>query len=219
MKPLLCPSMMCCNFSNLKEEMALLEEAKIDMYHCDIMDGTFVPNMALGISDIQAIRSLTNKKIDAHLMIDSPANKVDWFIDAGADIIYLHPESEMYVIKTIQHIHERKKEAGIAINPDISLVSLEELYPFCDYILVMTVNPGFAGQSFIESMDRKIERLVQLKQKYGFQIIMDGACSPEIIKAYSCCGVDGFVLGTSALFKEDKKYKERLDELRDVCGR
>lgn len=219
MKPILCPSMMCCDFSNLKEEMTLLEEAQIDMYHCDIMDGTFVPNMALGISDIQAIRSLTKKKIDAHLMIDSPANKVDWFINAGADIIYLHPESEIYVIKTLQHIHNRKKETGIAINPDTSLVSLEELFPFCDYVLVMTVNPGFAGQSFIESMERKIKRLVQLKQQYGFQIIMDGACSPERIKAYYHRGVDGFVLGTSALFQQGVNYKDKIKDLGEICDR
>lgn len=219
MKPLLCPSMMCCDFTNLKEEIDMLEKAQIDMYHCDIMDGNFVPNMALGISDIQAIRKLTTRKIDVHLMIDSPSDKVDWFIDAGADILYLHPESEVYMIKTMQHIHDLNKETGLAINPDTSLSSLEELYPYCDYVLVMTVNPGFAGQKFIDSMDRKIERLVQLKKIYGFKIIMDGACSPERIEAYFHRGVDGFVLGTSALFKGDKKYKERLDELRDVCGR
>lgn len=217
MSAVFCPSMMCCDFSSLELEVSSLEQSGIDIFHCDIMDGNFVPNMALSLSDIQALRKLTNKKIDAHLMIEKPSDKVDWFIDAGADLIYIHPESERYTIKTLQHIHDRGKEAGIAINPDTSLSQIEELLPFCDYVLVMTVNPGFVGQKFIEPMDQKIEKLVQCKQEHSFQIIMDGACSDEKIEKYFTKGMDGFVLGTSALFKKNTDYNTRMKELRRLC--
>ena len=211
---LLCPSTMCIDFHNLDADVKALDEAGVDIYHNDIMDGSFVPNMTLGINDIKAIRSLTDKPMDAHLMIENPANKVDWFIDAGVDIIYIHPESERYVVKTLAHIKERGKMAGIAVNPDTSIESIEEMLNLCDYVLIMTVNPGFAGQKFIDFTKRKIEKLVGLKQILGFKIIIDGACSPEVIRELSELGADGFVLGTSALFGKGRAYKDIMPELR-----
>lgn len=216
MNRLLCPSMMCADFTNLKNEVINLDQAGIDMFHCDVMDGSFVPNMTMGIMDIKAIRGLTDRLIDVHLMIEDPASKVDWFIDAGADLIYIHPESERYSIKTLQHIKERKKLAGIAINPDTSLSALEDILYVCDYVLVMSVNPGFAGQKFIDFIEKKIDKLIELKKEYNFKIVLDGACSEPIIKKYSKKGVDGFILGTSALFKDDFNYVEKMKELREL---
>lgn len=211
---LLCPSTMCMDFHHLDDEVKALDEAGVDIFHNDIMDGTFVPNMTLGLNDVKAIRKTTNKLIDVHLMIENPGAKVDWFIDAGADLVYIHPESERYVVKTLAHIKERDKLAGIAINPDTSVESVKEMLNLCDYILVMTVNPGFAGQKFVQFTKDKIIELVELKKKYGYKIVIDGACSPEVIKEYREIGCDGFVLGTSTLFGKDKSYKEIINELR-----
>ena len=211
---LLCPSLMCADFGRLAEEVKALDEAGTDIFHCDIMDGTFVPNVTMGIMDVKAIRKATSKSIDCHLMIENPAGKVDWFIDAGADIVYIHPESERYVAKTLAHIRERGAAAGLAINPDTSIPTVEEMLPFCDYVMAMTVNPGFAGQKFIPSVRDKVARLAALKEKYGFRLMIDGACSPEVIRDLYSIGADGFVLGTSALFGKGKPYKELLDALR-----
>ncbi len=213
---ILCPSMMCIDFTEILKEMELLEIAQPDIYHCDVMDGSFVENMALGINDIKAIRRLTKKEIDVHLMMENPSKKVDWFIDAGADIIYIHPEAERYVSKTLRYIQSKGKQAGIAINPDTSLDSVSEMLEFCDMVLVMTVDPGFAGQKFVDTVVEKIKKIVELKKLYAFKIIVDGACSKQVIKKLSQLGVDGFVLGTSALFGKDKSYKDLVQELRGL---
>lgn len=216
MEKLLCPSMMCADFANLEKEMHELERADVDIYHCDIMDGNFVPNITLGITDIKAIRKYTKKIIDCHLMIENPSEKVDWFIEAGVDLIYIHPESERYVVKTLTHIKEKGKLTGIAINPDTSIESIKEMLSLCDYIMVMTVNPGFAGQKFIDFTKEKIKNLLELKKVYGFKIMIDGSCSPQVIDDLSKMGCDGFVLGTSALFGKEKSYTEIIKELRNI---
>lgn len=155
MMKLLCPSMMCADFSHLQKEVGDLNQAGVDIYHCDIMDGEFVPNMTMGINDIRTIRRYTDKLIDCHLMIENPGNKVDWFINAGVDLIYIHPESERYVIKTLSHIKDCGKLAGLALNPDTSIETVSEMLELVDYVLVMTVNPGFAGQKFIDFTKKK----------------------------------------------------------------
>ncbi|EOS61334.1 ribulose-phosphate 3-epimerase [Firmicutes bacterium M10-2] len=214
MKRLLCPSMMCANYGHLATEVRALDDAGVDIFHCDIMDGTFVPNFTMGVMDVQTIRRYTDKLVDCHLMIENPASKVDWFIDAGADIIYIHPESERYVVKTLAHIKERGAYAGIAINPDTSIASISEILNLCDYVLVMTVNPGFAGQKFIDFTRKKVQQLIELKDQYGFKVMIDGHCSPDVIEDLSALGADGFILGSSALFKKGKTYKELIDHLK-----
>lgn len=216
MDKLLCPSMMCADFGNLKEDVEALDQAGADIFHCDVMDGEFVPNMTMGLMDIKTIRKYTNKLIDCHLMMENPSTKVDWFIDAGVDIVYIHPESERYTIKTLAAIKARGCKAGIAINPDTSIESIKEVLNLCDYVMVMTVNPGFAGQKFLEFTKRKINKLVEQKQAYGYHIMIDGACSPAIIQELSACGCDGFILGTSALFGKDKPYVDLIKELREL---
>ena len=214
MEKLLCPSMMCADYGRLAEEVKALDRAGSDIFHCDFMDGTFVPNITMGLMDVRTIRSHTDKKVDVHLMIENPGEKVDWFLDAGADIIYIHPESERYVVKTLAHIKERGGEAGIAVNPDTGVSGIMELLNLCDYVMIMTVNPGFSGQKFIEFTKKKLEELAGLKAEYGFRLMIDGACSPEIIKETGALGVEGFVLGTSALFGKEQTYAEIIPELR-----
>lgn len=213
---LLCPSMMCADFSNIQQEMSRLEEANVSMYHCDIMDGMFVPNFAMGLNDVKAIRGLTDNLVDCHLMVENPSSKVDLFIDAGADLIYIHPESERYVSKTLLHIKSRGKLAGLAINPDTSIESVKEVIGLADYILVMTVNPGFAGQAFLNFTKEKIKQLEKLKIQYSYKIMIDGACSPAVIQELDSLGCDGYVLGTSALFGKNRPYKQLIKELQEL---
>ena len=210
---MLCPSMMCADFDCLANDVKALDEAGADIFHCDVMDGCFVPNMALGMGDIGCIRRNTTKPVDAHLMIENPGDKVQWFIDAGCDIIYIHPESERYVIKTLTTIRNAGRKAGLAINPDTSLETILKMLKICDYVLAMTVNPGFAGQEYLNFVTDKIDRLAKIKPDYGYKLMVDGACSPQKIQELSNKGVDGFVLGTSALFGKDKSYKEIFNEL------
>lgn len=211
---LLCSSMMCADFGALRDEVQVLDTAGVDIFHCDIMDGTFVPNITMGLMDVKAIRAATDKPIDCHLMVENPSAKVDLFLDAGVDIIYIHPESERYVVKTLAHIKERGASAGLVINPDTSIETVSEMLNLADYVMVMTVNPGFAGQKFIDFIAKKIDRLAALKNEYGFKLMIDGACSPARVREFSARGVDGFVLGTSALFGKGKPYAECLEDLR-----
>lgn len=211
---LLCPSLMCADYGNLRATVEDLDAAGIDIFHCDVMDGSFVPNFAMGLEDIKAVRAATNKLVDVHLMVENPASKVELFASAGADIIYIHPESERYVVKTLAAIKSLCKSAGIAVNPDTSISEIEEMLNLCDYVMVMTVNPGFAGQSFIEFTNDKVRRLAALKERFGFKLMIDGACSPERVRDLSAIGADGFILGTSALFGKDAGYEECLRRLR-----
>ena len=212
---LLCPSMMCADYGDLRREVEALDAAGADIFHCDIMDGTFVPNITMGVMDVKAVRAATRKPVDVHLMIENPASKVDLFLDAGADIVYIHPESERYVVKTLAHIRERGAAPGLVINPDTSIETIEEMLNLVDYVMVMTVNPGFAGQKFIDFTKKKIARLASLKDEYGFDLMIDGACSPAVVRGLSAAGADGFVLGTSALFGKEIGYAECLQNLRD----
>lgn len=216
MAKILCPSMMCADFSDLNTIVRELEKAGIDMFHCDIMDGVYVPNMTLGMQDVKALRKLTDRPLDVHLMIEDPAEKVKWFIDAGVDLIYIHPDAGKNINKTLQLIRANGVKAGIAIGPDDSIEYVSELLVNCDYVLFMTVSPGFAGQQIMDFTFNKLERLIELREQYGFKIIIDGACSPAVIKELNEMGADGYVLGTSALFRNDVTYQEAIQQLRNL---
>lgn len=214
MTKLLCSSMMCANFSNLKNETQELDQAGIDIFHMDFMDGSFVPNFGMGLQDFELVRSVTDKPVDVHLMIQEPSKYVEMFADLGADIIYIHPEADQQVARTLETIHQKGKKAGIAINPGTSVEMIQGLLPLVEYVMVMTVNPGFAGQKYLAYTDPKIEKLVALSKEYDFEVMVDGAISPEKVERLSKVGVAGFVLGTSALFGKTGTYSETLSKLR-----
>lgn len=214
MEKLLCPSMMCANFGNLQQEIEELEAAGADIFHVDIMDGSFVPNFGIGLQDTEYIYKNAKIPGDAHLMIQNPGNYVKKFAEMGAKIIYIHPEADVHPTRTLQTIIDAGAVPGIAINPGTAVETIKPLLPFVEYVMVMSVNPGFAGQKYIPSVDVKIQQLIELKDKYKFEVMLDGACSPERVETLSKLGVKGFILGTSALFGKGKSYKELLDGLR-----
>ena len=207
------PSMMNVDFGKLAEEVIALDEAGVHGFHCDVMDGCFVPNMAMGVMDVKAIKRSTRKPVDAHLMIVDPANKVDWFIDAGCDIIYIHAESERYVTRTLTKIRNAGCKAGLAINPDTSIEAVGEMLENADYVLAMTVNPGFGGQKYLDFVTKKLVKLAEQKTVHGYKLLIDGAATPERIAGLSKLGVDGFVLGTGVLFGNNPPYKEVMNKL------
>lgn len=209
---LICPSMMCANYASLEKEVHELDLAGTDIFHIDIMDGEFVSNFGMGLQDFEMIRRSTRKLVDVHLMISNPSKYVDLFADMGADIIYFHPEADLHPARTLDKIRNKGKKSGIAINPGTSIDTIYELLPLVDYIIVMTVNPGFSGQKYLMYVNEKIGKLVDLKNDFNFEIIVDGAISSERIKTLSGQGVKGFVLGTSALFGKVRSYADLIAE-------
>lgn len=208
-------SMMCANYASLEREVQMLDAGGIDSYHLDIMDGQFVDNFGMGYQDMEFIRGATNKKLEAHLMINNPERYFDILCKIGLNVAYIHPESTQAPEIAIEELRKRGVIPGIAINPGTSIATIEELLNIVERVLVMCVVPGHAGREFAPYVANKIERLLKIKDQYGFEIYWDGACTREKILEYAPKGVKGFVLGTSLLFGHKESYKEILHKIRE----
>jgi ribulose-phosphate 3-epimerase len=207
-------SMMCADYGHLEQEVHSLEEAGIDAFHIDIMDGKFVHNFGMGIHDLRYIRSATDKSIECHLMIENPLYYVDTFAKLGVNVLYIHPESEYHSSTTLQAIIEAGITPGLVISPGKMTEGILELLYVVKRVLVMGVNPGNAGQTYLPFVDKKIRRLLKLRDEYGIEVFWDGHGSFENVSKFSSLGVSGFVLGTAVLFGKKRSYKEILNDLR-----
>lgn len=211
-------SMMCADYGNLEKEVQELEEGGIDSFHIDIMDGRYVPNFAMSLNDMTYIASATKKPLDVHLMIEHPNNNIGIFLSRlrRGDTVYIHPEAEYHPSTTLQKIINEGMIPGIAINPGTSIETVYEMLRIVKKVLVMSVNPGNAGQMFLPYVGQKIEKLLLLKEEMEFKVYWDGACSSDRIMKFAPKGMDGFVLGTTLLFGKDKRYGEILRDIRDL---
>jgi len=204
------PSVMCMNFRNLEEDFRILENAGADRFHFDIMDGHFVPNITLGQDILRALRPVSNLPFEAHLMVENPERLIDRFIDA--DIITFHLEATKAPVRLARSIKELKKIVSVAINPVTPPELLKFLLCEIDEVLVMTVEPGFAGQKFIPQIIEKVRILKGLisRENPSVRIEVDGAISAEIGRDLRSAGAEIFVGGTSGIFMPDGNLNENL---------
>ena len=211
-------SMMCANYGHLEKEVRDLEEGGIDSFHIDIMDGRYVPNFAMSLNDMRYIAGATSKPLDVHLMIEHPNNRIHLFLQnlRKGDTVYIHPEAEYHPSTTLQAIIDAEMIPGIAINPGTSVETVTEMLRIVKKVLVMSVNPGNAGQMFLPYVGKKITKLLAIKEDMDFELYWDGACSADRIREYAPKGVKGFVLGTTLLFGKQQSYGETLQNIRQL---
>ncbi len=208
------PSILSADFSRLGEEITAIDTAGADYIHIDVMDGHFVPNITIGPLVVDAVRKVTQKPLDVHLMIENPDLYIPGFAEAGADIIVVHEEAVPHLHRTVQLIKSFGKKAGVSINPGTPVNTLEAILDDLDLVLVMTVNPGFGGQSFIDACLPKIEALREMIVARGLNVELevDGGVKIDNVGKIARAGADVFVAG-SAVFKADN-YAETISALR-----
>ncbi len=219
-KPLIAPSILSADFGRLAEEVQLAEASGADWIHVDVMDGHFVPNITIGPGVTAAVRNATGLPVDVHLMIENPERYVGAFVDAGADRITVHYEACPHLHKVIQAIRVSGASPGVALNPSTPVESLREVAGLIDLILIMTVNPGFGGQSFIPESPDKIRRLMNRLREWGIQpplIQVDGGVDPESAPKVVRAGAQVLVAG-SALYRADDGLASALARLRSAAA-
>ncbi|MCX7954766.1 MAG: ribulose-phosphate 3-epimerase [Bacteroidales bacterium] len=202
---MIAPSILSCNFLELGKVIELLNQSEADFIHIDVMDGIFVPNITIGFDIISQIKKVSKKPLDVHLMIHKPERYIDRFIDCGADILTIHYEENTHLHRSILQIKKRNVVAGVAINPHTPVALLKEIFPELDLVLIMSVNPGFGGQEFIESTVSKIveAKTIIKKNKYKCLIEIDGGVNLKNYKYLIKKGVDILVAGNAIFSSKD----------------
>jgi len=214
----LAPSLLSADFSRLGDAARACEDGGADWIHFDVMDGHFVPNLTVGPIVLKALRKATRVPFDVHLMIERPLATLDQYLDAGAGRVAVHVEAEPQLNRFVQHVRERGASPGVAINPGTSLAAVDEALHFVDFVLVMTVNPGWGGQAFIEGSLDRIARLSESIQRVGSKatIAVDGGVGPGNIAALVRAGARHFVAGSSVFSAED--VAGAIRGLREAAG-
>ena len=212
---------MCADFMNLGDELKKLEKGNIEYLHVDIMDGVYVPNYTLGTDFVKRLHAATDIPLDIHLMIDEPTAKLDWFELCEGDYVSVHYESCTHIQRALNLIRERGARPMLALNPGTPLTVLEELMPYIDGVLIMTVNPGFSGQKLVTSTLGKITRCRELLDRNGYtevDIECDGNVSFENAKLMKEAGANIFVAGTSSIYSKADTLENNLARLRAAIG-
>ena len=208
------PSIIAADFAAFQEEIKRIEQAKADLLHLDVMDGVFVPNLTFGPMVVAAINSVTEMELDAHLMIIKPDNYIKQFLDAGADWISFHCEATEKTIDCIEYIQSRNKKAGLALNPSTPFERVEKYLKRLDYLLIMTVNPGFYGQKFMSEVLDKIKQAKDYINNHGLSCLVqvDGGINFANVCTVKDAGADIIVAG-AGVFKQDD-YIQAIERLR-----
>lgn len=209
------PSILSADFTRLGEEIIAVEKAGADYIHIDIMDGHFVPNISVGPMIVEAVKRVTDLPLDVHLMITNPDDFIDEFAEAGATILTFHAEAAIHINRTIQHIRDRGMRPGISLNPATTLNVLDYVLADIDLVLLMTVNPGFGGQKFIQGSIPKIKSLRDIVEKGGYdiEIEVDGGIGPDTVNLVSSAGANVFVAGSAVFSSSD--YSKTISLMRE----